>query len=136
MVTSVCTCYKCNYRFNYEYIAGVSYHSIRLGNKRIFRCPKCKTLQKFDLTTKGPNPSLKTYGDSSELGIGVSIWALMLAPTFVLSALGSFSFFIFPQVIYIPFVLIFLGLVWIFGYLIYLIMSVGPKISGTKKGGK
>ena len=136
MTTSVCKCYKCNYKFNYEYIPGVSYHSIRLGNKRIFRCPKCKTLQKFDLSNKGPDDSLKTYGDSSELWIGAMIWALMLLPTFFLLALGSFSFFIFLQSFYIPFILIFLGIVWVFGYLIYLIMSVGPKISGTKKVGK
>ena len=136
MVTSVCNCYKCNYRFNYEYILGVSYHSIRLGNKRIFRCPNCKTLQKFDLSNRSPNKSLKTYGDSSELGIGARIWALMLLPTFLLLALGNFSFFIFLQSFYILFILIFLGVVWLFGYLIYLIMSVGPKISGTKKVGK
>jgi len=132
MVTSVCSCYKCNYRFNYEYILGVSYHSIRLGNKRIFRCPNCKTLQKFDLSNKGLDKSLKTYGDSSELGIGARVWALMLLPTFLLIALGNLSFFIFPQYIYILFVLIFLGVVWVFGYLIYLIMSIDPKNKGTK----
>ena len=133
MVTAVCECYKCNYRFNYEYIPGVSYHSIRLGNKRIFRCPKCKTLQKFDLTDKGPDKSLKTYGDSSELGIGVKIWVTMLLPTFILVFAGTVSFFTFIQPLYLYFILIAIAVVWVFGYLTYLIITVGPK---TAKAGQ
>ncbi len=133
MVTAVCECYKCNYRFNYEYIRGASYHSIRLVNKRIFRCPKCKTLQKFDLTNKGPDKSLKTYGDSSELGIGTKIWVMLLLPTFILLFAGA-SFFIFIQPLYLHFVLIALAVVWVFGYLFYLIMTIGPKPAKINKG--
>jgi hypothetical protein len=127
MVTSVCECYKCHYRFNYEFIPGSSFHSIRLGTKRIFRCPKCRTLQKFDLTKKGQDDSLKTYGDDSTLGIGVKLWVFQLVPTFILIFSGAFSFFIFIQPIYIHFFLILLGVIWIAFSLVYMIVNTGPK---------
>lgn len=90
MSTSICKCYKCGYKFNYEFIPGASFHSIRLGTKRIFRCPKCHTLQKFDLMTKGPDKSLKTYGDSAELGLGFKIWinALVIPLIFIFAGLS------------------------------------------------
>lgn len=136
MVTAVCQCYKCNYRFNYEYIMGVSYHSIRLGHKRIFRCPNCKTLQKFDLTNKVHDNSLKTYGDSSEAGMGAKIWVMMLLPTFVLTFAGAFSFSIFIQPLYLHFALIAFGIMWVFAYLAYLIMTTGPKPVKINGGSK
>ena len=129
MVTSVCKCYKCGCRFNYEFIPGASFHSIRLGKKRIFRCPKCKTLQKFDLKTKGPDKKLKTYGDSAELGVGSRIFAVMLAPTLILVVFGVISTFLFngASLIYISFMFIAAGVAWVFVYLVYLIKSVGPR---------
>jgi hypothetical protein len=127
MTTSICECYKCSYKFNYEWIPGASLHSIRLGTKRIFRCPNCKILQKFDLRKKGPNKSLKTYGDSSELGIGSKIWAILLVPTLIPIFFGAFSFFIFIKPVYIHFVLIAFGIVWISMSLLYVILTVGPK---------
>ena len=127
MSTSVCKCYKCGYKFNYEFILGASFHSIRLGTKRIFRCPKCKTLQKFYLMDKGPNKSLKTYGDSSELGIGAKMWAVILLPTLVLTFFGAFSFSLFIKPVYLHLVLIILGIAWLFASLVYIIFTVGPK---------
>lgn len=127
MVTAVCKCYKCNYEFNYEYIPGSSFHSIRLGYKRIFRCPKCHTLQKFDLREKGPKESLKTYGDSADLGVGAKLFAILLVPTILLSFFGGISFIFFVNPLYLHFVLIFSGVVWVVLALVYIIYKTGPK---------
>ncbi len=106
MATSVCKCYNRGYKFNYTYIFSVSFYSLRVGGKRIFHCPKCKTLQKFDLFKKGPDDTLKVYKDSAEIGVGVKIWALMLVPTLAFIFLGDLflitflntSFFVFSSV--------------------------------------
>ncbi len=127
MTTSVCKCYKCGYKFNYEFIVGASIYTIRIGTKRIFRCPRCHTLQKFDLMTKGPDGSLKTYGDSAEIGIGAKVFALILVPTLALLLGGAFSFSIFIYPIYLHIALIIAGVAWMAIYLTYLIISVGPK---------
>lgn len=127
MSTAVCTCYKCGYKFNYEFVWGGSLYSIRLGPYRMFRCPKCHALQAFDIMHKGPEKSLKTYGDSMQIWIGARVLALILGPTLALILFGAFSFFLFVQPIYIHILLIVLGVVWSVLYLVYLVLSTRPK---------
>jgi DNA-directed RNA polymerase subunit RPC12/RpoP len=43
-------CQSCGKEFDYSYVPGVSLTSMRLGNKRYFRCPFCRKRQAFDLT--------------------------------------------------------------------------------------
>lgn len=125
MTTAITECPACHYRFNYEYIPGFSFHAIRLGNKRIFRCPKCRELHKFPLTDHGSDPSLPTQGDTAEVGIGARIWITMLVPTLVLSFAGAFlPIFAGPQSLNYFFIPIIAGLVWIIFYLIYLIRGI------------
>lgn len=122
MTVSITECPGCHYKFNYEFILGGSFHSIRLGTKRIFRCPKCRELHKFSITNFGSDPTLPTHGDNAETGIGTKIWVLMLVPTLSLCIFGAFlplfggsrslSYFFIPIVA---------GAVWISFYSVYLI---------------
>jgi len=124
MTISVTECPGCHYRFNYEFIPGGSFYSIRLGTRRIFKCPNCKELHKFPVMRFGSDQALPTHGDNAETGIGKKVWALLLAPIVpmmfgaflpVFGGPASLSYF------YIPIVL---GIVWISVYVIYLIMTI------------
>lgn len=125
MTESITECPSCHYRFNYEFIPGASVHAIRLGNKRIFRCPNCKELHKFRITDFGSDPNLPSHGDNAETGIGARIWVLLLVPTLGLTFSGAFMpFFIGARNLYITFGLIAAGLIWLAFYLVYLIRSI------------
>ena len=88
MTTSIVECPHCHYRFNYEFIPGASFTSIRLGTRRIFKCPNCKELAEFDLNHSGADPSLPTHGDSAETSVGAKRLALIIGPLIVLTAVG------------------------------------------------
>jgi hypothetical protein len=88
MTTSIVECPHCHYRFNYEFIPGASLGSIRLGSSRIFKCPNCKDLHKFNVVHFGKDPSLPTHGDNAETSMGSKILVLLIAPLLVLTVVG------------------------------------------------
>jgi hypothetical protein len=47
--TSKLTCLHCKKQFNYHWIPGATFTSLRYGNKRRLTCPFCKTLSTFDI---------------------------------------------------------------------------------------
>ena len=42
-------CPKCGYEFEYKWIPGVSFTSIKLGKKRYMRCPECRKFSLFNI---------------------------------------------------------------------------------------
>ena len=42
-------CKKCGTEFDYAWIPGVSFTSVRLGPSRWFRCPVCRKFSVFDI---------------------------------------------------------------------------------------
>ena len=120
MTTSVTECPGCHYRFNYEWIPGASFHSLRLGPKRIFKCPKCRELHKFRVMDFGSDPNLPTHGDNAETGIGKKIWALLLVPSLALFMSGAFLPVLVAQPFSYTIILLVLGIAWVSGYVVYL----------------
>lgn len=64
MTLSIEECPNCHFRFNYTYTMGMSIHAIRLGTKRKFMCPSCKTRQIFILQHSEKDESLPAYDDT------------------------------------------------------------------------
>ena len=124
MTVSITESPSCHYRFNYEWIPGASFHSIRLGPKRIFKCPKCRELHKFPVMHFGSDPNLPTHGDNAETGIGRRIWALLLAPTLALCMFGAFLPVFVAQSLSYFFVPMILGIAWVLAYAVYLVRGV------------
>jgi hypothetical protein len=126
VTTSIVECPHCHYRFNYEFIPGGSFYSIRLGKQRLFKCPHCKELHRFSITHFGTDPSLPTYGDNAETGIGGGTWALLLGPMIALIVIGFLLRFIIgfqhPLYLIIP---ITLGILWTVVYTVYLFVKSG-----------
>ena len=119
MTTSIVECPHCHYRFNYEFIPGASFTSIRLGPVRIFKCPHCKELHNFRISHFGSDPSLPTHGDNSETSIGGKVWGLLLGPLIVLVTVGILLLVTYQD--YILFIVpLVLGFAWIALYIIYL----------------
>src|ERR1700690_1607284 len=115
LTTSIVECPHCHYRFNYEFIPSASFYSIRLGTQRIFKCPQCKELHKFNVTHFGTDPSLPTHGDNAETGIGARIWTLLLGPLVALIIIAYLLGFIVGfQHILVFIIPIALGIVWTF----------------------
>ena len=54
--TSRVECPHCHYKFNYEWIPGISIFAIKLGPYRLFKCPNCKELHTFKITDFGSDP--------------------------------------------------------------------------------
>jgi hypothetical protein len=50
-------CKKCGVGFDYAYLPGGSFTSIRLGNSRFMRCPNCKKWSVFNLTKTRVDPN-------------------------------------------------------------------------------
>jgi len=121
MTTSIVECPHCHYRFNYEFIPGASFTSIRLGPARIFKCPNCKELHKFYINHFGTAPSLPTHGDNAETSIGGKNIALAAGPLIVLVAIGillvATGILHTALIVIIPSVI---GIVWILAYITYL----------------
>ena len=121
MTTSIVECPHCHYRFNYEFIPGASFTSIRLGPARIFKCPNCKELHKFYINHFGTDPSLPTHGDNAETSIGGNNIALAAGPLIVLVAIGillvATGILHTALIVIIPSVI---GIVWILAYITYL----------------
>jgi len=124
MTVSITVCPGCHYRFNYEWIPSASFHSIRLGPKRMFRCPKCRELHKFSVMHFGSDPNLPTHGDNAETGIGKKIWALLLVPSLALLLFGAFLPVFVAQSLSYFFIPIVLGIAWASAYVVYLIWAV------------
>ena len=47
--TSRLTCPNCKKQFNYHWIPGATFTSLRYGNKRRLHCPYCKKLSTFEI---------------------------------------------------------------------------------------
>jgi transposase-like protein len=47
--TSRLKCPKCGKQFNYHWIPGATFTSLRYGNKRHLRCPYCHQVSIFDI---------------------------------------------------------------------------------------
>ena len=124
MTVSTTECPGCHYRFNYEWIPGASFHSIRLGPKRIFKCPHCKELHKFSVMHFGSDPTLPTHGDNAETGIGKRIWALMLIPSLALVLVGAFLPVFMAQSFPYSIILVVVGVAWVSAYVVYLFRAV------------
>jgi hypothetical protein len=45
-------CPKCGGEFDYVYIPGISFTSIRMGGSRLLRCPVCGKSSVFDLSNR------------------------------------------------------------------------------------
>ena len=42
-------CPKCGHEFEYKWIPGASFTSIKLGKKRYMRCPECRKFSLFNI---------------------------------------------------------------------------------------
>ena len=136
MTTSIVECPHCHYRFNYEFIPSASFYSIRLGTIRIFKCPHCKELHKFNITRFGTDPSLTTHGDNAETGIGAKTWGLLLGPLLAL-IIADFLLLIAVKVSVFVFAIpIVLGFVWIAAYLVYLYRKVSRNTNDENSRGE
>jgi len=121
MTTSIVECPHCHYRFNYEFIPAASLGSIRLGTSRIFKCPNCKDLHKFDVVHFGKDPSLPTHGDNAETSIGGGVFVLMIAPVIILTALGIILLNMgISQGVLVLIILQIIGFGWIAVYLVHI----------------
>jgi NAD-dependent SIR2 family protein deacetylase len=121
MTTSIVECPHCHYKFNYEFIPAASLGAIRLGTQRIFKCPKCKELHKFDVVHFGKDPSLPTHGDNAETSMGGKILVLMIAPLIILTAVGIVWLDTgMPQGLLILVILQVVGFLWIVVYLVHI----------------
>ena len=131
MTTSIVECPHCHYKFNYEFIPGASFTSIRLGPARIFKCPNCKELHKFNINHFGTDPALPTHGDNAETSIGGRNIALAAGPLIVLVALGillvAIGTFHSALVVLIPSVI---GILWILAYIAYLYWKATRNTNG------
>jgi hypothetical protein len=116
-------CPHCNSKFNYEFIPGVSFYSIRLGTHRLFKCPNCKELHTFKVTNFHSDPSLPTYGDNSETGIGIKTWGLLLGPIIVLSIMAVFLPILGFNNTIIGMSPVLVGIPWIVIYISYLYLK-------------
>jgi len=47
--TSRLTCPKCGKQFDYEWVPGGSFNSVRLGTKRYLQCPNCHQWSTLDI---------------------------------------------------------------------------------------
>jgi hypothetical protein len=130
MTTSIVECPHCHYRFNYEFIPGASFTSIRLGPARIFKCPNCKELHKFNITHFGTDPSLPTNGDNAETSIGGKNIALIIGPLIVLVTIGVLLLitgtFLSVLVVIVPVVI---GIVWLAADIAYLYRKASRDIN-------
>ena len=121
MTTSIVECPHCHYRFNYEFIPGASFGSIRLGRQRIFKCPSCKDLHKFNVVHFGTDPSLPTHGDNAETSMGGKVLVLLIAPLLVLTFIGIALLNIgISQGLLILIILQAVGGLWMIVYLVYI----------------
>ncbi len=133
MTTSIVKCPHCQYTFNYEFIPSASFYSIRLGTQRIFKCPHCKDLHSFNITHFGIDPSLPTYGDNAETGIGGRVWTLLVGPLFILLAIAFLLLFIAGiQSIFVFIIPITIGIVWILVYIGYLYRKASRTLTEAK----
>lgn len=133
MTTSIVECPHCYYRFNYEFIPSASFYSIRLGTNRIFKCPQCKELHVFKITTFGKDSSLSTHGDNSETGVGAKVWALILGPLLAFIVIGFFLLIAF-QLFTVYIIFLVLGIAWTFVYIFYLYRKVSRTTNSKTNG--
>ena len=73
-------CGKCGYRFNYEFMPGMSVDSMRLGIDRYMRCPECRRWSRFSLLNPGREEGLPTYSDTKTT---VKYLPLLIVPIIV-----------------------------------------------------
>ena len=63
-------CPKCNSEFDYEYVPGASFTSIRLGESRFLRCPVCHKWSMFNVWKTRVDP--ETHKSLGHLKVGPS----------------------------------------------------------------
>lgn len=121
MTTSIVECPHCHYKFNYEFIPGASLGAIRLGSSRIFKCPNCKDLHKFDVVNFGKDPSLPTHGDNAETSMGGKVLVLLIAPLLVLTVIGIALLDMgISQALLILITLQVAGILWMIVYMVHI----------------
>jgi len=54
------TCPKCNKQFNYQFLPGASFTSLRLGRSRYLKCPHCGKWSVIKIVENPPKPSVQT----------------------------------------------------------------------------
>jgi hypothetical protein len=59
-------CPKCNTEFDYAYLPGASFTSLRLGNSRLLQCPECHKWSTFNLSSTRVDP--KTHHCERRIG--------------------------------------------------------------------
>ena len=88
MTISIVECPHCHYRFNYEYVPGALNYSMQVGTKRLFKCPNCKELHRFDISNSGSDPSLPTHRVEEERRVGGRKWWWFVGIIIVLAIIG------------------------------------------------
>lgn len=63
-------CPKCNSEFDYSYIPGASFTSVRLGESRLIRCPVCHKWSMFNIWKTRVDP--KTHQNLGHPRVGPS----------------------------------------------------------------
>lgn len=108
-------CSRCHNRFNYEWSLSGSLGPIRFGlDRSMFKCPICKELNSFDVTTRGRDPALPTYNDM-QVGVGGKMLGELFGPLFGLVAFGIILLIASPY--RLPgMVAILGGFVWLVGF--------------------
>ena len=59
-------CPKCNAEFDYAYLPGASFTSVRLGGSRLLQCPDCHKWSTFNLSSTRVDP--KTHHCEKRIG--------------------------------------------------------------------
>ena len=57
-------CPKCRGQFNYQFVPGASFTSLRLGRSRYMKCPLCGKWSVFKIVFNPPTPSDQTLKTS------------------------------------------------------------------------
>jgi hypothetical protein len=67
---------------------------MRVGTKRLFRCPHCNELHRFDVSNSGSDPSLPTHRVEEENRVGGRKWWWFIGIILVLIVIGVIVRFI------------------------------------------
>ncbi|MDE1820116.1 MAG: hypothetical protein KGJ23_03660 [Euryarchaeota archaeon] len=126
MANGVLQCPGCDCRFNYLYTPGGSFHALRLGVRRSFKCPRCRRRQTFDLGPDKIDPTLSSYDDRvgwRDLVLALGPLAAGVAATLVLRSMVSPELWVaLPSL---------LGTAWLIGFATLTIaMGSPPQFEG------
>ena len=71
---------------------------MRIGRKRLFKCPQCGELHRFDVSHSGYDPKLPTHGVNAETRVGGRKWWLFIGIIGLLIVIGFMVHFILSLV--------------------------------------